>query len=510
MTRLTDLEYLKLSKLGRLRYKLMLFAASLPSRTAGIFKRLFLVACGFFAKLRDEALDIINTFKKGDYRTKLSFLIMGFGSIARGQILRGVLFLLFEVVFIGYMILSGAHWLSKFDTLGDISREPVYNEIYDTWVTPDVFDNSFKILLYGLLTVFFIIAFIYTWRLNIKQNRIAEEITASGKKLKSGKEDLRSVIDDGFHRTLLALPVGGIVLFTLMPIIFMVLVAFTSYDGAHDGYSNLFTWVGLDNFNELIGRKEGIGNLGYTFGEILSWTLIWAVFATFTNYFLGMFVAIMINKKGIKLKKLWRSVLVLTIAIPQFVSLLYISRAFGDMGIINGILQELGIISEPFRFWKDPIVARILIIVINIWVGIPHLMLVVTGILMNIPADLYESSKIDGASSVKQFTKITFPYMLFVTGPYLLTSFIGNINNFNVIYLLTNGQTVQNPDLFTSGGVAYDTDLLITWLFRITTGETSNYKLAAVIGILIFLVVATLSLVVYNIIPSTRNEEDYQ
>ena len=141
-------------------------------------------------------------------------------------------------------------------------------------------------------------------------------------------------------------------------------------------------------------------------------------------------------------------------------------------------------------------------------------MLMATGILMNIPADLYESSKIDGANGFQQFTKITLPYMLFVTGPYLLTSFIGNINNFNVIFLLTSGQAVGNSDLtVTMPGAsvsATDLDLLITWMFNITTGVTSNYKLAAVLAIMIFVVVATLSVIVYNVMPSNRNEEDFQ
>ncbi len=510
MTRLTDSEYLRLGRVRRFLYRVLLFLTRLPRKTINVIGRTGRAIKNIFLFIKNDTVDILNTFKNGDYKTRISYVIMGFGSAARGQIARGILFFLFEAVFVFYMVFSGGHWLSKLDTLGDISREPVYDEIYDTWVTPEGFDNSFKILLYGLLTVFFIIAFVYTWRLNVKQNKISEQILKSGKKLKKAGDDLRALVDEEFHKTLLALPTLGILLFTVIPICFMVLVAFTNYDGAHDGYSNLFTWVGFENFNQLIGSRDGVGNLGYTFGEILSWTLIWAVLATFTNYFLGMLVAIMINKRGIKFKKFWRGVLVLTIAVPQFVSLLYISRAFGDMGIVNGFLQNIGIISEPFRFWKNELSAKILLVVINIWVGIPHIMLMATGILMNIPNDLYESSKIDGAGGAGRFFKITLPYMLFVTGPYLLTNFIGNINNFNVIYLLTNGQTVQNPDLFTSGGVAYDTDLLITWLFRITTGETSNYKLAAVIGILIFLVVAILSLVIYNLIPSTRNEEDFQ
>ena len=165
-----------------------------------------------------------------------------------------------------------------------------------------------------------------------KQCRTLDKIVASGKKIKSGKDDLQSLVDDQFHKTLLALPVTGILLFTVLPMIFMILVAFTNYDAAHDGYRNLFTWVGLQNFNELLAWKSGSSNMSAAFGEILGWTIIWAIFATFTNYFLGMFVAIMINKKGIRLKKIWRGVLVLTIAIPQFVSLLYVSKMFRCLG----------------------------------------------------------------------------------------------------------------------------------------------------------------------------------
>ena len=98
--------------------------------------------------------------------------------------------------------------------------------------------------------------------------------------------------------------------------------------------------------------------------------------------------------------------------------------------------------------------------------------------------------------------------MLFVTGPYLLTSFIGNLNNFNVIFLLTGGGPT-NPDYLTTGGTAGDTDLLITWLFKMTTGAEANYKLASVIGIMIFIVVSAISLIIYNVMPSNKNEEDY-
>ncbi len=507
MRKLTDLEYLQLNRLQKIWYAICLFFTGIPGWFAGLGRG---IANGFKRAgraVRDEILDLVHTFTRGHWQTKVSYVVMGFGSATRGQLLRGIFFFFFEVVFVVYMITTGGYWLGKLGSLGDVAPHMEYDPILDTNVRVPG-DDSFKILLYGLLTVLFIVAFLYTWRLNVKQNRIIEEILASGKKVKSGKDDLRSLVDDQFHKTLLALPLTGILLFTVIPIIFMILVAFTNYDGAHDGYSNLFTWVGMDNFNQLFNSTGG-GGLTYTFGEILSWTLIWAFFATFTNYFLGMLVAIMINKKGIRLKKMWRGILVLTIAVPQFISLLYVSRLFDVNGLVNSLLMSWGAIAQPINFWGSTNWSRVLVILINIWVGIPYLVLITTGILMNIPQDLYESAKIDGANVWQQYMKITLPYMLFVTGPYLLTSFINNINNFNVIYLLTKGKPASPVLSVPGAGAPTDTDLLITWIFRMTTGADSNYKLAAVVGLMIFVVVAVLSLIVYNVIPSTRNEEDF-
>ena len=122
---------------------------------------------------------------------------------------------------------------------------------------------------------------------------------------------------------------------------------------------------------------------------------------------------------------------------------------------------------------------------------------------MNIPADLYESATIDGAGPVRSFFSITLPYMLFVTTPYLITSFVGNINNFNVIYLLTSNLQNSN-DLYKAG----HTDLLVTWLFKLTMTE-HDYNLAAAIGILVFIVCATISLLTFNLTKSAKNEEEF-
>ena len=493
---MADLDYLKMSKGARLAHNFKRFFKKLPGR---ILQGLLEAgkALGRLVKMAAmDVSDLAETFVKGDWKTRISYIVMGFGSLARGQFLRGVLFLVFQAVFVLYILTFGWVYLSKLDTLGTVEtarqgRVTIYG------------DNSFFILLYGILTIFFIVAFLYTWRVNVKQNKVAQGILASGKKLKPGKDDLAALADSQFHKTLLALPMLGIFMFTILPIVFMVLVAFTNFDMTHQPPGKLFTWVGLTNFRTML--STGSANYGSTFSQVLLWTLIWAFFATFLNYFLGMLVAIMINKKGIKLKKMWRTILVMTIAIPQFVSLLYVARMFAADGLINSYLLKWGWIEKALPFWTDGTWARITIIVINIWIGIPYLMLIATGILMNIPADLYESARIDGANAMQTYARITLPYMLFVTGPYLLTSFIGNINNFNVIFLLSGGGP-YSVELAENAGY---TDLLITWLYKMTVNNT-NYKLAAVIGIIVFVITAIINVTVYNLIPSVRNEEDFQ
>lgn len=440
--------------------------------------------------------EIGTAFAQGDWKTRLSYIIMGFGPLMRGQIAKGVAFLAAEILFILYIVNFGWQYLSKFSTLGTVQTQKIHRKtVYG--------DNSFLILLFGILTIILILAIVVVWWMNIHENRKEELLLKEGKKLPTNRKVLGSLLDENFHATLLTLPVLGIFVFTVLPIIFMICVAFTNYDKEHQSPTNLFTWVGLDNFQNLF--SFGSTGFGSTFLTVLAWTLVWAFFATFIDYFLGLAVAMLINKKGIKFKKVWRTILVMTIAVPQFVSLLYITKMFATDGIVNGFLISHNIVSSPVPFWTDPTLAKVMIILVNIWIGIPYLMLIATGLLMNIPEDLYESAKIDGANPVQMFFSITLPYMLFVTGPFLLTQFTGNLNNFNVIYLLTQGK----PQSTNLTGNAGNTDLLVTWLYKMTVNDT-NYKMAAVIGIMVFVVTAVVSLAVYNMLPSVKDEEGFQ
>ena len=165
-----------------------------------------------------------------------------------------------------------------------------------------------------------------------------ELLRNAGKKPTTFIEDVKNLFDKNFHKTLLTLPVIGVVVTVIMPLLFMILMAFTNFDKTHQPPGKLFTWVGLENFRNLFSSDAKISG---TFGKILIWTFIWAVFATFTNYIFGMILAIIINKKGIKFKGFWRTMFVLTIAVPQFVTLMLMQRMFQDVGPVNIILQRL-------------------------------------------------------------------------------------------------------------------------------------------------------------------------
>ena len=270
--------------------------------------------------------------------------------------------------------------------------------------------------------------FVALWYFSIRDARSLQNSYAVGKYEKNG-QFFKDILDKNYHTLLLAVPLVGLVGFTVIPVIFMVITGFTNYSGTQ---FYLFDWVGFDNYRNLfsgMGNAAGGTGLVTIFLKVLAWTLMWALIATFTNYFLGMVVALLINKKGIKLKKLWRTVLILTIAVPQFVSLLLISQMFSGSGFLTKLFENLGWIAHDTLPFDHALLSRIIIIVVNMWVGVPYTMLICSGLLMNIPEDLYESARIDGATPFKMFSAITLPYMLFITGPYLLSQFVGNIRS---------------------------------------------------------------------------------
>lgn len=445
-----------------------------------------------FGLLRDA-------WEYGSLGTKLSFLILGAGNIARKQIIKGLIYLAMEIGFIFYMVVYGITALSHFGDLGTNAPHREINAAGTAYVQVPG-DNSMLMLLAAAVAIFIIVLFVIMWYKSIKSAYSAQLLDEQGKHVKNFKEDILDYFDTKLHFTMLLLPIISILVFNILPLFYMILIAFTNFDQNHQPPGNLFDWVGFKNFAVMLNFN---GKIGRTFWPIVEWTFIWAIFATFLNYIFGMLLAIIINRKGTRLKAMWRTFFVITIAIPQFVSLLLMNHMLADNGPLNGTLMSLGIISEPILFLSTKTLARVTIIIVNLWVGMPYTMLVTTGILQNIPSDLYESARVDGANANTIFWKITLPYMLFVTTPKLITDFVGNINNFNVIFFLTAGGPKTN-DYYQSGY----TDLLVTWLYALTT-NSKDYCYASVIGIFVFLISAVVSLITYRNTASYKDEEGF-
>jgi arabinogalactan oligomer/maltooligosaccharide transport system permease protein len=471
----------------------------------------------FFKGIGGWFTDFVESIVHGDVFVKLSLFIMGIGCIRRKQIVKGIFQLILEVLFIFYMIGFGAPYISKIGTLGTVQREVVFN-VQTMKNEVNQYDHSFKILLFSIISFVVIFAFFICWIENVKYAYSLQERAKQGKHINSFAEDVKELLNEKFHKTLLFLPVLGIITFTIVPLLVMICVAFTNYDKNHIPPNSLFTWVGWTNFKNIFANSVSI-TFGYTFRKILVWTLIWAFFATFTTYIGGILLSLLINNERTKCKKLWRTLFIIAIAVPQFVTLLLVRNFFADAGIVNTICKNIGLTDwfhniglikgniDYIPFLTDKNWAKVMIILINIWIGVPYQMLIATGVLMNIPTELTEAARIDGANKFQIFRKITMPYMLFVTGPSLITSFVANINNFNVIYLLTQDVYITK-DQYLANSSGKEIDLLVTWLFRLTQ-EEYNYKMASVIGILVFIICSIFTLLAFTRVFKGDREEAF-
>lgn len=432
---------------------------------------------------------------QGDALTRLSFLVLGAGNIARRQIAKGVLFLAVEIAYIAYMAVSGVPALANLVTLG--SRTQTKQKIDGYWYY-DPGDNSVLLMVYGIAAVFITVLFVVFWSYAVRSAYKAQLLAAETGSAPTFGDDLRNITDRNGQVAFMALPVAGILVFTVLPTLIMMCIAFTNYDSDH---VLLFDWVGFKNFGQLFSATGEVNATQFT--SVLIWTLVWAFFATFLNFFLGLFLAMVINRKTTRFKGFWRAVFSLSIAVPQFVSLLVINQMLQPEGAINRLLIEWGWIDQALPFFTDTTWARVTVIVVNLWIGIPFTIMQITGILQNIPAGQYEAARLDGANWWQAFTQITMPYLVFVLTPYLITTFTGNVNNFNVIYLLSGG----NPTPV--GDTAGKTDLLITWLYKLTV-DRGDYNLGAVIGIFTFITLAVVSLITYRSSASYKDEGGFR
>ncbi|MDQ6423158.1 sugar ABC transporter permease [Paenibacillus sp. LHD-117] len=427
----------------------------------------------------------------------LSVLVMGLGQLYNRQFIKGFILMAAYAAALFYFIpnLGKAVW--GVVTLGEKTQG--LQKVGKLMVRVDG-DHSIYLLISGLITLFVFVIFLVVYILNIRDAYLTGRLRDGGGEPAAFKQSWAHLTDRGFPHLMLAIPALGVLFLTIMPIVFMIMLAFTNYASPnHIPPKSLVDWVGFETFANLLTLKTW----SRTFFSVFSWTIVWAVIATATTYFGGMLVAILVESKGVRFKKLWRTIFILPYAIPQLISLLVMRNLFnGQFGPINQYLSYFGLGKLPWL--TDPIWAKATVILVNMWVGIPVSMVLIMGILTAIPKDLYEAADVDGATGFQKFKIITMPFILFSTAPILIMQFAGNINNFNVIFLLTNGDPVNGKYQY-----AGSTDLLVTWLYKLTLNN-NQFNMSSAIGIIIFLIVASLSIWSYRRSRSYKEEDMIQ
>ncbi len=246
-------------------------------------------------------------------------------------------------------------------------------------------------------------------------------------------------------------------------------------------------WVGLANYIRFIRDPR----YHQAFGRVFLWNVVWAVLSVAFSFVLGLALAILLNDRNLRLRKLYRSLLIVPYAIPAFISIL-IWRGFFNthVGLFNEVLKSWLGPRAGVPWLDDPFWARFSLIFTNVWLTYPYMMLVSLGALQAIPGELYEAAAIDGAGPWKRFTTITFPLLMVSVAPLLIGSFSFNFNNFTIIWLMTQGGPVVEI-----GSQAGATDILLSYAYKLAFyGARGNeYSMAAVFGVIIFVIVAVIS-----------------
>ncbi len=288
------------------------------------------------------------------------------------------------------------------------------------------------------------------------------------------------------------------------------------YDSAENTFTNQKTgvvyfdkqgtWTSRTNQKLIPGYTAGVGFANFVqfikspglrgpLATIVAWNFAFATLSLLLTFSVGLLISIIYSGPKIKGKKLLRTLLIIPYTIPSLITILIWRAMFNqEMGIINKMLLEvLGI--AP-KWYTNPWLARAALLIVNTWLGYPYWMLVTSGALQGIPADVYEAAQIDGANGWQRFTKITLPLLLISVGPLMIASFIFNFNNFNLIYAFIGG----GPPIPTATTTAGYTDIIISYVYNLAfaSGRGAQYGYASAISLVLFILIAFMSLIQFR------------
>lgn len=408
-------------------------------------------------------------------------IIPGIGQFYNKRYIKGSIFIVFFISFISvfYQFMNIGFW--GLFTLGTVPK----------------LDDSRVLLAQGIISLLLIAFAITLYIVNIIDAYRNADQYNKGFEIKDRKGRMTATWDKTFPYLLISPGIFLLIFVVVFPLLFMCFLAFTNYNLYNAPPRHLLEWVGFDNFKSLVT----VPIWKTTFFNVLTWTIVWTLVATTLQIALALLLAIIVNHPLIRFKKLIRTVLILPWAVPSFVTILIFAAIFNDdFGSINNdILQPLFGIAPAWL--NDPFWAKVALILIQVWLGFPFVFALFTGVLQSISSDWYEAADMDGASSWQKFRNITFPHILFATAPLLIMQYAGNFNNFNLIYLFNNG----GPPV--SGQNAGSTDILISWVYRLTF-DMQNYNMAATISLIIGVFIAIIAFLQFRKTSTFKDEGD--
>lgn len=407
-------------------------------------------------------------------------LIPGLGQIYNKQKAKGAIFLAVTALFLVYFLGSGAGELAKLVTLGTVRGQ----------------DNSLFILIRGAFHLIITVVYFLFYALNIRDaGTVAKQINNGIAVPKTLKEMVHAIYENGFPYLLIIPSYIAMTFAIIFPVLVTLMIAFTNYDFKHTAPTTLLDWIGFQNFTNM----WTLSTFRSAFTSVLGWTLIWALAASTLQIVLGILTAIIANQPFVKGKRIFGVIFLLPWAVPAFITILTFSNMFNDsVGAINA--QVLPLFAKIFPFldgvlipWKtDPTWTKIALIMMQGWLGFPYIYVLTLGILQSIPNDLYEAAYIDGANGWQKFRNITFPMILAVAAPTLISQYTFNFNNFSIIYLFNDG----GPG--SVGGNAGSTDILISWIYKLTTNTSPQYSMAAAVTLIISVIVISISMIAFK------------
>lgn len=316
--------------------------------------------------------------------------------------------------------------------------------------------SSMIFLIEGIIAIFLLVIAMFVIVSNIKDLWNIEKCKQKGIRPNKWHETKSKIFVDGYPYVVTLPAFITIIFVVLVPIATTILLSFTDRNDLPN--KTRFFWSGLSNFKDLVAGEAGTA--AGPFWNVFGWTIVWTLVSTTLAILIGFALALLLNNDRIKGKKFFRSIYLLPWAVPAFVSILFFRIMFGqgDAGVLRAFLGVETIIHNTN-------LSRIVLILIQGWLGSAYVFILSTGVLQAVPNDLYEAAYIDGASSWRKLTRITLPIVLFQTAPLLIGQYTFNFNNFSIIYLFNGG----GPNLIEKYGIyAGSTDILLSYIYKLT------------------------------------------